>query len=83
MSHDSTNSLDDLTKIVYVKKEDCTSCNQCSDNLSKYFQMDEDDLAESHINGNHINQAPIPESDLDLVQNEVDECPGECITWKE
>ena len=69
-------------KIVFVEKHECTSCNQCADNLPVYFQMDEDDLSESHNNGNNLNDAQIPENDWDKVQNEIDECPGECIHWK-
>lgn len=69
-------------KIVYVNKDDCTSCNQCADNLPKFFQMDDEDIAESHINGSNINNAPIQEEEQSLVQNEIDECPGECIHWK-
>jgi len=71
------------TRVVKVNKDDCTSCNQCVDNLPKYFQADEDYLAESHINGQQINKAPIPEEDFELVQNEIDDCPGECIQWKD
>ncbi|MBL8020140.1 MAG: ferredoxin [Leptospirales bacterium] len=71
-----------MERIAFVKKEDCTSCNQCADSLPRYFQMDDNDTAESHIQGRQINQAPIPEDDQRLVQNEMDECPGECIHWK-
>ena len=71
-----------MGRIVGVNKDDCTSCNQCADNLPKYFRMDDDDLAESHVSGSNVNKADIPEEDHALVQNEVDECPGECIHWK-
>lgn len=69
-------------RIVFVDKDDCTSCNQCADNLPQYFQMDEDDVAESHINGGSVNNASVPEDDHDKVQNEIEICPGECIHWK-
>ncbi|MBP9889935.1 MAG: ferredoxin, partial [Leptospiraceae bacterium] len=26
-----------MGRIAYVNKDDCTSCNQCADNLPKYF----------------------------------------------
>ncbi|PNV76558.1 ferredoxin [Leptospira inadai] len=70
------------TKIAYVDKDNCTSCNQCADNLPKYFQMDDNDTSETHIGGDQINQAPIPEEEWKIVQKEMDECPGECIHWK-
>lgn len=71
-----------MERIVFVKKEDCTSCNQCADTLPRYFQMDAGDTAESHVNGKLINAAPVPEEDWKTVQTEIDECPGECIQWK-
>ncbi|HMU84576.1 MAG TPA: ferredoxin [Leptospiraceae bacterium] len=72
-----------MHRIVYVKKEDCTSCNQCADSLPSYFRMDDHDTAESHVKNSSINAAPVPESDWKAVQTEMDECPGECIKWKE
>lgn len=70
-------------RIVYVHKEDCTSCLACASDLPRYFQMDDDDLAESHVGGNKINAAPVPEDDQQAVQNEMDDCPGECIHWRD
>ena len=37
---------------------------------------------ETHINGEFINNATIPDEDIKIVQKEMDECPGECIKWK-
>ena len=71
------------TRIAYVDKDECTSCSQCVDSLPDYFQVDDDDLAESHIGGKQINEAPIPEDDFDKVQAEIDDCPGESIHWKD
>ncbi|MEM7180904.1 MAG: ferredoxin [Spirochaetota bacterium] len=72
-----------MGRIAYVNKDDCTSCNQCADNLPKYFQMDEEDTSQTHIDNEHVNNAEIPEDDQKSVQREMDECPGECILWKE
>lgn len=71
-----------MGRIAHVLKEDCTSCSQCADNLPKYFQMGEDDCSETHIGGKNINNAEIPDEDIKRVQKEMDECPGECIKWK-
>lgn len=71
-----------MERIAFVRKEDCTSCNQCADSLPRYFRMDRLDTAETHVNGSFVNAAPVPEEDWKLVQNEMDECPGECIQWK-
>ncbi len=73
-----------MNKIAYVDKDNCncTSCNQCADNLPRYFQMDGDDISETHNDGQNINNAAIDEGDIRVVQKEMDECPGECIHWK-
>ena len=72
-----------MPKIVYVEKDDCTSCNLCADTLPQYFRMDDDDLAESHNDGSNVNVAEIPAEDDEKVQEALDDCPGECILWKE
>ncbi|MDH4200707.1 MAG: ferredoxin [Spirochaetia bacterium] len=72
-----------MSKIVYVNKDDCTSCALCTDGLPKYFRMDDDDLAEAHSNGQNPGDAVIPEEDNESVQEMIDDCPGECIHWKE
>ena len=70
------------TRTVYVEKDDCTSCSQCTDNLPKYFRFDDDGLAESHVDGGSVQEAGVPDEDQALVQAEIDACPGECIIWK-
>lgn len=50
--------------------------------MPKYFQMDADDISETHIDGSNINNAEIPDEEVKAVQKEMDECPGECIHWK-
>ena len=72
-----------MSKKVFVDKDDCTSCNLCADTLPHYFRMDDDDLAESHNNGSNVNDAEVPEADDAKVQEAIDDCPGECIHWKE
>ena len=71
-----------MSKVAYVDKDECTSCNQCADNLPKYFRMDDDDIAETHLDGGSANAAEVADGDIDAMQNEIDECPGECIKWK-
>lgn len=76
-------NLSKTYKIVYVEKLDCTSCSSCASNLPQYFRLDENYTSESHNDGKNINCAIVPEEDWDLVQKEIDHCPGECIHWKE
>ncbi|HRP70822.1 MAG TPA: ferredoxin, partial [Turneriella sp.] len=61
-----------MSKKVHVVKEDCTSCNLCSDTMPHYFRMDNDDLSETHNNGENINDAAVPETDYAKVQETID-----------
>ncbi len=72
-----------MAKKVYVNKDDCTSCSLCADTLPNYFRLDSDDLAESHNNGANVNDANVPDEDIAKVQDTINDCPGECIHWKE
>ena len=71
-----------MSKVVFVEKEECTSCALCTDGLPQYFKMDDDDLAESHNDGKNVGTATVPETDQDKVQEMIDDCPAECIHWK-
>jgi ferredoxin len=71
-----------MSKIVYVNKDECTSCEECVESLPDFFRMDDDDFAESHNGGSHINEAEVPDDKVDEVQEQIDACPGECILWK-
>lgn len=71
-----------MSKIVFVNKDECTSCALCTDGLPEYFRMDSDDLAETHNNGENINESQVPDNDVDKVQELIDDCPAECIHWK-
>jgi len=71
-----------MSKKMYVEKDDCTSCALCTDGLPQYFKMDDDDLAESHNNG-VVGDADVADNDINKVQEMIDDCPGECIFWRE
>lgn len=71
-----------MAKVVTVDKDECTSCNLCVDTVPEYFQLDDDDMAESHNDGSNLNAAEVPEGDEDKVQEAIDSCPAECIEWK-
>ncbi|MBV6494406.1 MAG: hypothetical protein LDLANPLL_02439 [Turneriella sp.] len=72
-----------MSRKVHIIKDDCTSCSLCSDTLPKYFRMDSDDLAETHNDGANVNDAVVAEEDYTKVQESIDDCPGECIQWKD
>ncbi len=72
-----------MPRKVWVIKDDCTSCSLCVDTHPQYFRMDSDDLSETHNNGENINDAFVPDEDIPKIQEIIDDCPGECIKWKE
>lgn len=72
-----------MGKTVTVNKDDCTSCSLCADTLPDIFRLDDDDLAESHNDGNNVNNANVTDENISKVQESIDDCPGECILWKE
>lgn len=61
-------------RLVYVDQDACTSCQLCTEELPDVFAMNEDDLAYVH------NPAGGSEED---IQDSIDNCPGECIHWKD
>lgn len=71
-----------MSKVVYVEKDECTSCSLCSDTLPDYFRLDDDDLAESHNGEDNVQAAQVPSNDEGKVQETIDDCPAECIHWK-
>ncbi|MDH4261588.1 MAG: ferredoxin [Spirochaetia bacterium] len=71
-----------MSKNVFVNKDECTSCALCTDGLPQYFRMDDDDLAETHNDGENVGNAIVPDNDTAKVQEMIDDCPAECIHWK-
>lgn len=71
-----------MSKVVFVEKDECTSCSLCSDTAPNYFRLDDDDLAESHNDGENVQEAVVPDEEIDTVQEMLDDCPAECIHWK-
>ena len=67
---------------VHVDKENCTACGLCAELQPDYFRIDDDDLAESHNQGDNVNDAAVASGDRDDVQLAMDDCPGECIHWR-
>ena len=56
-----------------VDKDECTACNLCSDELPAVFGADEEGLAfVKDQNG----------ASEDEIQEQIDNCPAECIKWE-
>jgi ferredoxin len=63
-----------MAKVPVVNKSLCTSCGLCTEIAPKTLKLDDDDLAEVY------NPTGDPE---DVIQEAIDSCPIEAITWKE
>jgi len=63
-----------MAKVPVVDQSICTSCGLCTELAPKTFRLDKNDLAET------FNPKGDPE---DAVQEAIDSCPVEAISWKE
>ena len=63
-----------MAKVPVVDKSICTSCGLCSEIAANTFKLDSDDLAEAY------NPKGDPE---DVIQEAIDSCPVEAISWQE
>ena len=61
-------------KVPVVDQDQCTGCGLCSDIAAKTFELNADDVSE----------VIDPQGDdEDTIQEAIDGCPVECITWEE
>jgi ferredoxin len=63
-----------MAKELYVDESECTGCELCVDTLPEVFEMTDDNV--SHVS----NPDGASES---KIQEVIDNCPAECIHWKE
>jgi len=63
-----------MAKEVYVDESECTGCELCVDELPEVFEMNDDNVSIVH-NPKGADEAKIQEA--------IDDCPSECIKWKE
>jgi ferredoxin len=63
-----------LAKVPYVDQEACTGCELCNQICPDVFEMNDEGLAEV--------KNPQGASE-DEIQEAIDSCPAECISWKE
>ena len=61
-------------KVPVVDQDQCTGCGLCSDIAANTFELNADDVSE----------VIDPQGDdEDTIQEAIDGCPVECITWEE
>ncbi len=57
-----------------INRDECTSCGVCAETAPNTFALDDDDLA----------YVKDPQGDPeDVIQEAIDNCPAECISWEE
>jgi ferredoxin len=63
-----------MAREVYVDDSECTGCELCVDTLPSVFEMTDEGVSHVHdLNG----------AGEDKIQEVIDNCPAECIHWKE
>jgi ferredoxin len=63
-----------MAREVYVDENECTGCELCVDTLPEVFEMTDDD----------VSRASNPDgASEDKIQEVIDNCPAECIHWKD
>ena len=63
-----------MAKIPYVDQNECTGCELCMEMCPEVFRMNEEGLSEAY------NREGAPE---EKIQDAIDNCPVECISWKD
>lgn len=63
-----------MAREVYVDENECTGCELCVDTLPEVFEMTDED----------VSRASNPDgASEDKIQEVIDNCPAECIHWKD
>ena len=64
-----------MAKIPYIDVDECVGCRSCEDICPEVFKYNEE---EDHAEV--VDPYGAPE---EKIQEAIDECPAECIHWKE
>jgi len=63
-----------MAKKPVVEQEECVGCGNCEEICSEVFRLNDDGVAEVH---DHEGATE------DKIQEAIDSCPVECISWEE
>ena len=63
-----------MARRVYVNEEECIGCGLCAEIVPEVFRL----------NDEGVSKVIDPEGEAeDKIQEAIDECPVECIHWKD
>ena len=71
-----------MVQKAFVDKDICIGCTVCSETCPSVFKVKEDANYGNDFKSftdDSVDQQPI----ADLVQNAIDSCPVQCISWRE
>lgn len=63
-----------MAKRVVIDEQECDGCETCVELCPEVFAFDEEDEVAKVIN---------PEADDECIEEAIDSCPAECISWEE
>ncbi len=63
-----------MARVPYVDEEECTGCELCVETCPEVFRMNEEELSEVYDPGGAAE---------DQIQEAIDNCPVECIHWRD
>ena len=72
--HDTINEVMIVAKVPVVNADECTGCELCCGTAPNTFTVNDDGVAEV------TNPTGDPE---DTIQEAIDDCPVEAISWSE
>jgi len=63
-----------MPKFPVINQEECTSCGLCSEICPEVFRLNDKDIAEAYNSQG---------ASAEKIQEAMDSCPVQCISWGE
>jgi len=71
-----------MTRKAFVDKNICIGCSVCTETCPSVFKVKEDSNYTNEFKS-FTNDAVDQESIVEAVQQAIDSCPVQCISWRE